>query len=252
VCDAAGRERPYATVRFKRRGCVVVPVDAEGCTALVGQWRFGVGRYSWEVPAGGGRPDEAPEDAARRELGEETGLEARHGWSCCASRSRGRSRTSGPSASPPGGCRRGARPDPQEVVEVRRVPFAERCAWSSRGRSPRRRALRRSWPCTPGGPRRGARGPRRAAAARLIAGGADPERVVTRAGRRGRSRPAIRSTRKEATRGGPRSGSKARWPTPSPDTTGQNSAAIKARRKRASAFGVASGAMSINATGVWS
>ena len=125
VRDAAGRERPYATVRFKRRGCVVVPVDAEGGTVLVGRWRFAAGRYSWEVPAGGARPDEDPEDAARRELGEEAGLEARRWLELL------RLSVSGAITDERAVCfaawglsPRERRPDPQEVVEVRRVPFA--------------------------------------------------------------------------------------------------------------------------------
>ena len=40
---------------------------------LVGQFRYTLDLYSWEIPEGGGGPDEAPEAAARRELAEETG-----------------------------------------------------------------------------------------------------------------------------------------------------------------------------------
>jgi 8-oxo-dGTP pyrophosphatase MutT (NUDIX family) len=43
---------------------------------LVGQWRFPLGRYSWEMPEGGAEPGEPPLDCARRELEEETGLTA--------------------------------------------------------------------------------------------------------------------------------------------------------------------------------
>ena len=45
---------------------------------LVGQYRYTLDRYSWEIPEGGGRFDEEPEEAARRELAEETGYARRH------------------------------------------------------------------------------------------------------------------------------------------------------------------------------
>jgi 8-oxo-dGTP pyrophosphatase MutT (NUDIX family) len=42
---------------------------------LVGQWRYSVDRYSWELPRGGSHPGELDMlDVARRELVEETGV----------------------------------------------------------------------------------------------------------------------------------------------------------------------------------
>jgi 8-oxo-dGTP pyrophosphatase MutT (NUDIX family) len=66
----------YGVVHFKNRAIGVLPVDAQGDVWLVGQFRYPLGRYSWEIPEGGGRDDESNEETARRELREETGLGA--------------------------------------------------------------------------------------------------------------------------------------------------------------------------------
>jgi 8-oxo-dGTP pyrophosphatase MutT (NUDIX family) len=54
----------------------VLPINEAGCVHLVGQWRFPLGCYSWEMPEGGAEPGEDALDCARRELEEETGLRA--------------------------------------------------------------------------------------------------------------------------------------------------------------------------------
>ncbi len=64
----------YGVVHFRNRAIGVVPLDTErDQVLLVGQFRYPLDRYSWELPEGGGRFDESPEEAARRELAEETG-----------------------------------------------------------------------------------------------------------------------------------------------------------------------------------
>lgn len=68
----------YGLVHYKNLAIGVVPVDADGHTYLVGQYRFPLDAYSWEIPEGGGAPGVAPLDSAARELREETGLVARH------------------------------------------------------------------------------------------------------------------------------------------------------------------------------
>jgi 8-oxo-dGTP pyrophosphatase MutT (NUDIX family) len=70
-----GRPGIYGVVHFRHRAVGVVPLDIAGDRVLlVGQYRYPLDRYSWEIPEGGGRLDESPEEAARRELAEETGL----------------------------------------------------------------------------------------------------------------------------------------------------------------------------------
>ncbi len=57
----------------------VVAIDAEDRVALVGQWRYSLHRYSWEIPRGGSHPSETDMlGVAQRELAEETGVLAQH------------------------------------------------------------------------------------------------------------------------------------------------------------------------------
>jgi len=66
----------YTVVRLRRLAVGVLPIEPDGGVHLVGQWRFPLARYSWEIPEGGGEPGEAPLACAKRELEEETGLRA--------------------------------------------------------------------------------------------------------------------------------------------------------------------------------
>jgi len=66
----------YGVVRFENIAVGVIPIDHEDYTWLVGQYRYTLDEYSWEMPEGGCPKGESPEDAAHRELLEETGLRA--------------------------------------------------------------------------------------------------------------------------------------------------------------------------------
>jgi ADP-ribose pyrophosphatase len=57
-------------------GAAAVALDAEGRVCLLHQFRYAVGGYIWELPAGRLEPDEPPIDTARRELVEEAGVQA--------------------------------------------------------------------------------------------------------------------------------------------------------------------------------
>jgi 8-oxo-dGTP pyrophosphatase MutT (NUDIX family) len=73
VINPAGREANYGVVHFKNIGLRILPVDAEGQTFLVGQYRYGADYFSWEFPAGNQDPGEDSRDGAKRELREEIG-----------------------------------------------------------------------------------------------------------------------------------------------------------------------------------
>ncbi len=66
----------YGVVHFRNMAVGVVAVDDAGRILLVGQHRYTLDTYSWEIPEGGAALDEAPVDGAARELAEETGYEA--------------------------------------------------------------------------------------------------------------------------------------------------------------------------------
>jgi len=76
VLNPSGGAGIYGKVHFKNRAIGVVPLDEQMNVYLVGQYRFPLEQYSWEIPEGGGRFDEEPLEAAKRELEEETGLRA--------------------------------------------------------------------------------------------------------------------------------------------------------------------------------
>jgi ADP-ribose pyrophosphatase len=71
-----GSRPRYGKISFKNRAVAIIPLDDEQHTWLVGQWRFPLGEYSWELPMGGAPRNEDLEAAATRELKEETGLTA--------------------------------------------------------------------------------------------------------------------------------------------------------------------------------
>ena len=73
-----GMAADYVVMRPKNVGAGVLPLHDDGTVTLIGQHRFTLMRYSWEMPEGGAPMDEDPFDAVRRELAEEAGLAAAH------------------------------------------------------------------------------------------------------------------------------------------------------------------------------
>ena len=71
-----GRPALYGKVGFKNQAIGVVPLHEDGTVTLVGQNRFSLANYSWELPEGGAPRGEDPLEGAKRELAEEVGLQA--------------------------------------------------------------------------------------------------------------------------------------------------------------------------------
>jgi 8-oxo-dGTP pyrophosphatase MutT (NUDIX family) len=123
-----GRPAQYGVVSFKNLAIAVLPLHEDGTVTLVGQSRFALADYSWELPEGGSPLGEDPLEGARRELAEETGLQAaewRKVLQAQLSNSVTDERAVGYLAlglSPSDGRHRG---DDTEALQLARVPFRE-------------------------------------------------------------------------------------------------------------------------------
>lgn len=71
-----GKPGAYGVVHYRSRSVGIVAIDVRDRVLLVGQYRYTLERYSWEIPAGGSVQGEDPLAAAHRELKEETGYSA--------------------------------------------------------------------------------------------------------------------------------------------------------------------------------
>ena len=77
VINPSGNEGIYGVVHFKNYAVGVLPLDANLNTYLVGQYRFPLKQYSWEIPEGGCPESTDILATAKRELQEEVGLTAK-------------------------------------------------------------------------------------------------------------------------------------------------------------------------------
>lgn len=128
-----GEHGIYGVVHYRNLAVGVLPIEDE-FIYLVGQYRYPLDRYSWEIPEGGCASGEDPLQAAQRELEEETGLHARH-W-----RQMGEAHLSNSVSDERAvwfvateltqGIQR---PEGTEQLNVLRVPFAEALAMVLRG-----------------------------------------------------------------------------------------------------------------------
>lgn len=129
-----GQPGVYGVVHFKNLAIAILPLDDDGNTWLVGQHRFPLDLFSWEVPEGGGSLGSDPLAAAQRELKEETGIVAER-WDEIL---RMHMSNSVSDESAVGFVARGLRfeaaePEGSEQLTVRKVPFSEVFAMVMRG-----------------------------------------------------------------------------------------------------------------------
>ena len=77
VINPSGGKGIYGMVHFKNTAIGIIPLDENLNTWLVGQYRYTLEQYSWEIPEGGGLVGNDPLEGAKRELLEETGITAK-------------------------------------------------------------------------------------------------------------------------------------------------------------------------------
>ncbi|MCO6484090.1 MAG: NUDIX hydrolase [Flavobacteriales bacterium] len=76
VIDPGGKQGVYGVIHFKHIAVGIIPLDEELNTWIVGQYRYPLETYSWEIPEGGGKRDIPAVESAKRELREEVGITA--------------------------------------------------------------------------------------------------------------------------------------------------------------------------------
>ena len=139
VVAPTGQPALYGVIRFKNYALAILPLHEDGTVTLVGQHRLPFGDYSWEIPEGGGPRHLAPLEGAKRELAEETGLEAAD-WREILRLQLSNSVTDelafGFLATGLSPVAEKAAADPTEQLALARVPFREALAAAIQGKMP--------------------------------------------------------------------------------------------------------------------
>lgn len=135
VLNPNGNPGIYGKVHFKNLAIGVVPIDEQGMTWLIGQYRYPLSKYSWEIVEGGGKIGVAPEESARRELKEECGLIAG------TLQEIGRSYLSNSVSDElailylaKNLTQEDAEPDDTEVLAIKKIPLKEAFEWVEQGK----------------------------------------------------------------------------------------------------------------------
>jgi 8-oxo-dGTP pyrophosphatase MutT (NUDIX family) len=134
VLNPAGGAGIYGKVHFKNLAIGIVALDEEDRIFLVGQYRFPLNLYSWEIPEGGGPLGADALESAQRELLEETGLRAAR-WEKLLELhlSNSVSDEFGMLYLATGLTQHQPMPEETEQLVVKRVPFSEAFAMFERG-----------------------------------------------------------------------------------------------------------------------
>ena len=134
VLSPGGGPGVYGTVHFKNYATGVVPIDENGNVILVGQYRFPLNAYSWEIPEGGGAKTIPILESAQRELREECGVTAANWLEILGvDLSNSVSDESGTLFLAWNLSETAAQPDDTEQIQVARVPFWDAVARVKRG-----------------------------------------------------------------------------------------------------------------------
>ncbi|HAW51692.1 MAG TPA: DNA mismatch repair protein MutT, partial [Flavobacteriales bacterium] len=124
----------YGLVHFKNTAVGIIPLDENYNTWIVGQYRYTLSQYSWEIPEGGGKIGIDTLESAKRELLEETGIKAKH-WEEILRLDLSNSVTDeqgivyvakGLSFHEP-------QPDDDELLEIKKLPFSDLFEMAMRG-----------------------------------------------------------------------------------------------------------------------
>ena len=136
VINPSGGKGEYTVVEFQNQAVAVIPIDEEEHTWLVGQYRFAMGTYEWEIPEGGAPVGEELLTCAQRELAEETGLRATHWEQILDGLQLSNSVTNERAYTfvAQGLSQHGASPEDTERLQVRRLPLEEAFEMAMDGR----------------------------------------------------------------------------------------------------------------------
>lgn len=126
VINPSGSAGIYGVTRFKNKAIGILVLDEHMNTWIVGQYRYPIDAYSWEIPEGGGPLDEDPLDAAKRELKEEAGITARN-WQLLQTLHTSNSATNEYAVIylATGLSFGESEPEPDEQLQIRKLPFEE-------------------------------------------------------------------------------------------------------------------------------
>ena len=135
VITPAGSQGIYGRIHFKNKAITIIPLDKEGNTWLVGQHRYVLDAYSWELPMGGGPLTMDAIDAAKKELQEEVGLAADH-WQLIQHlhTSNSVSDEQGLVYLATGLTQIGSQPEETELLTVKKLPLDEAIGWALNGK----------------------------------------------------------------------------------------------------------------------
>lgn len=126
VKDPVGKDTIYSVLNMKFIAVGIIPLDEDYNTWIVGQYRFPLKEYCWEIVEGGGNLGVPTLDSAKRELAEETGIEAKE-WSELLQLATSNSATSERAVVyvAKGLSFGAAHPDDDEDLKVMKLPFNE-------------------------------------------------------------------------------------------------------------------------------